>query len=198
MGCGTALPSLVVFQWQLSDGSSSPGLNLSLADYNPSVLQLVTLPNILLSWAKIQSGASWKPEGELDIDAKLLCAFKDGLKTHGIKLSFFSGAWGPEFVQHVGSVPKADSSSLLVLAAETIYSPAALSSFTESLMNILDIEDGDEGSALVAAKMVYFGVGGSIEDFSNAVRARDGLVEHIREELVGIRRAVVGIKKSPR
>jgi hypothetical protein len=198
MGCGTALPSLAVLQWQLSDGSSSSGLSLSLADYNPFVLRLVTAPNILLSWAKIQSGTSWEPEGELDIDAELLCAFKDGLNTHGVKLQFFSGAWGPEFVQHISSVLKADGSSLLVLAAETIYSPAALSSFTESLMNILDLEDGSECSALVAAKMVYFGVGGSIEDFSNAVRARDGLVEHIREELVGIRRAVVGIRKSPR
>jgi hypothetical protein len=198
MGCGTALPSLALLQWQLSNGSSSSGISLSLADYNPSVLQLVTVPNILLSWAKIQSGISWEPEGELDIDAELLHAFKDGLKTNGISLSFFSGAWGPEFVQHVSSVPKTDDYTFLVLAAETIYSPAALISFTESLMDILDQEEGSDGSALIAAKKVYFGVGGSIEDFCDAVRARNGLVEQIREESVGVRRAVVEIKKMLR
>jgi hypothetical protein len=195
MGCGTALPSLAVLQWQLHDGNFSSGLSLSLADYNPSVLQLVTVPNILLSWAMVRSGASWDSGGELDIGAEFLSAFKNDLATRGVKLSFFSGAWGPQFVQHVSYVPKLDGSLLLILAAETIYSPAALVSFTESLIDILEVEGDCEGSALVAAKKVYFGVGGSVEDFCDAVRARDCLVEYVREESVGVRRAVVEIKK---
>jgi hypothetical protein len=72
----------------------------------------------------------------------------------------------------------------------------ALQSFTESLMAILEAEDKGEPSALIAAKKVYFGVGGSIEDLCDAVRARRGRVEQIREESDGVRRAVVEVRKQ--
>jgi hypothetical protein len=200
MGCGTALPSLALFQWQLAQGHDSSELSLSLADYNPSVLQLVTVPNILLTWAQLRSGSSWEPEGELDIDDGLLHAFSAGLEQRGITLSFYSGAWSPEFVHLVTSTSssrkEALDAPLLILGAETIYSPVALKSFAESLMTILHLQDNSEAMALVAAKKVYFGVGGSIEDFCDALRARGGKVEQIREEVDGVRRAVVEIKKG--
>lgn len=202
MGCGTALPSLALFQWHLAQdhNSSSLSLSLSLTDYNPSVLQLVTVPNILLSWAQLHFGSSWEPEGELDIDDELLHAFSAGLQQCNINLSFYSGAWSPEFVQLVTSTSsnkvRSSNSSLLVLGAETIYSPMALKSFTESLMTILHLQDNSESMALIAAKKVYFGVGGSIEDFCDALRARGGKVEQIREEADGVRRAVVEVKKG--
>jgi hypothetical protein len=201
MGCGTALPTLALFQWQLAqEHNSSISLSLSLADYNPSVLQLVTVPNILLSWAQQRYGSSWEPEGELDIDDELLHAFSTGMVQHNINLSFYSGAWSPEFVQLVTSTSRnrigSSNSPLLLLGAETIYSPVALKSFAESLMAILDLEGKDESLALIAAKKVYFGVGGSIEDFCDAVRAREGRVEQIREEVDGVRRAVVEVKSG--
>ena len=37
---------------------------------------------------------------------------------------------------------------------------------------------------------------GSIEDFCDALRARGGKVEQIREEVDGVRRAVVEVKKG--
>jgi hypothetical protein len=199
MGCGTALPSLALFQWQLAQEHNSSSLSFSLADYNPSVLQLVTVPNMLLSWAQLRVGPSWEPEGELDIDDKLLHAFSTELEQYGIKLSFYSGAWSPGFVQLVTSTSsnqRGFDSSLLVLGAETIYSPMALKLFAESLMTILNLQGQNEGMALVAAKKVYFGVGGSMEDFCDAVRARGGKVEQIREEVDGVRRAVVEVKKG--
>jgi hypothetical protein len=198
MGCGTALPSLALFQWQLAQEHNSSKLSLSFADYNPSVLQLVTVPNILLSWAQLRSGSSWEPEGELDIDAELLHAFNNGLEQRDITLSFYSGAWSPAFVQLVTSAPSSQSenpnSSLLILGAETIYSPMALKSFADSLMEFMKLDGNKKTSALVAAKKVYFGVGGSIEDFCDAVRARGGTVEQIREEADGVRRAVIEVK----
>lgn len=198
MGCGTALPSMALFQRQLRemDGQNAEGLSLSYADYNPSVLQLVTMPNVLLSWAQWRSGSSWDAEGELEIDEELLSSFISGLQERNIKLSFFSGAWSPEFVQLVTSQWQHAMSSLLILAAETIYSPMALRSFTESLMTILDVEERGAASALIAAKKIYFGVGGSIEDFCDAVRARGGVVEQIREESDGVRRAVVEVRNG--
>jgi protein-histidine N-methyltransferase len=92
------------------------------------------------------------------------------------------------------SLNRAPSSPLLIIGAETIYSPMALTLFTESLMAILEFQGRDESVALVAAKKVYFGVGGSIEDFCDAVRARGGVVEQVREEVDGVRRAVVEVK----
>lgn len=58
----------------------------------------------------------------------------------------------------------------LVLASETIYSPAALSTFTEALIGIL--KSVRIGKGMVAAKRVYFGVGGSVDAFK--VECREG------------------------
>lgn len=196
LGCGTALPSLAVFQWLLKSGESAERkVSLGLADYNPSVLQLVTLPNLLLSWAQVTRGESWEDEGELDIDEGVVNEFLGDLKKHGISLSLFSGAWSPEFVRLVGeNMTSGGPSRLTILGAETIYSPYALKSFAETLMGILELLPGEEKIALVAAKKVYFGVGGSMEDFCEMVRGKGALVEQIREESDGVRRAVVKVK----
>lgn len=193
LGCGTALPSLAVLQWQLAEQHPAP-LYLSFADYNPTVLQLVTVPNILLAWAQSEAAIPWEDEAELDIDESVLLSFKKSLLQRNFTLSFFSGAWGPEFITHIVADSKQVSaqSSLLVLGAETIYSPVALNSFAETLMAILHLENG-KGAALVGAKKVYFGVGGSIEDFCERVRERGAAVAQIREEEDGVRRAVVEV-----
>lgn len=210
LGCGTALPSLALLQWHLASQSPDRNLDLSLADYNPTVLQLVTLPNVLLSWAQTQD-PSFPPEGDLELTPELLQTFSMSLENSGLRLHFFSGGWSQAFVSLVtsppsqqspnnlpsGSPPAASSNpeELLVLAAETIYSPAALNSFTEALLGIFDAESrrGIEGRALVGAKKVYFGVGGSIEDFANLVRRAGKEVDYVREEEAGVRRAVVEI-----
>jgi protein-histidine N-methyltransferase len=193
MGCGTALPTLALFQWKLAGGQTDAGLDIALADYNPSVLQLVTLPNILLSWAQARAGPSWEAEDELEIDAELLENFRSDLEQHHINFHFISGAWGDDFVQTVSSKWTNASSQLVVIAAETIYSPMALRSFTNSLMPMIKAESRERVLALVAAKMVYFGVGGSMEDFFDAVREQNGICEKIREESEGVRRAVVRV-----
>jgi hypothetical protein len=161
------------------------------------VLQLVTIPNILLAWAQSEAGIAWEDESELDIDEPVLLAFKTALTRQNVTLSLFSGAWGPEFVRHVTIDLEAagKDSSLLVIGAETIYSPVALNSFAETLMAILQVEGG-RATALVGAKKVYFGVGGSIEDFGERVRERGGLMVQVREEEDGVRRAVVEVKAS--
>lgn len=174
-------------------------MELGFADYNVSVLRLVTAPNILLSWAQSRprpAGADgWEEEGELDIDAELLSAFQADLAALDITLNFFSGTWGDEFVHLVDVASQGAEGELLVTGAETIYSPAALRSFSEVLMKILEKEKEEKsgGKALVGAKKVYFGVGGSMEDFCEAVRDKGGVATQIREEEDGVRRAVVEV-----
>jgi hypothetical protein len=184
-------------QWFLQNLNSSESqmieLHLALADYNPTVLQLVTLPNLLLSWAQITREQSWDAEGELEIDAKLVEHFLSSLKSSHINLSFFSGAWGADFVGLVLNNMEPSPNPLTIIGAETIYSPSALKSFADTLMSLL-VEVPGHNSAFVAAKKVYFGVGGSMVDFYIAVRERGATIKQIREESDGVRRAVVEIK----
>lgn len=184
---------MALFQWLL-ESHSGHSLDLGLADYNPTVLQLVTLPNIILSWAQTVQKDSWEGEGELELDEDLLKAFTASLLSHGISLSFFSGAWSPEFVQLVVSTMGSQASRLTLIGAETIYSPAALKSFADTLAALLESMTGSERMALVAAKKVYFGVGGSMDDFCDAVREKGVHVEQIWEESDGVRRSVVEVK----
>ncbi|ESZ92801.1 hypothetical protein SBOR_6817 [Sclerotinia borealis F-4128] len=196
LGCGTALPSLAVFQWFLentttSTSTSTSGLELGLADYNPTVLQLVTLPNVLLSWAQITKPELWEAEGELDIDEALISEFISALNTRNIDLSFFSGAWSQDLVSLVTDKLHLSCENTIMIGAETIYSPVALRAFAETLMALLELSTGPNKIALIGAKKVYFGVGGSIEDFVTDVTARGALVEQVREESDGVRRAVI-------
>ncbi|KAH8891048.1 hypothetical protein GQ53DRAFT_649652 [Thozetella sp. PMI_491] len=208
LGCGTALPSLAIFQWAAAAGAvgRSLPLTLTMADYNPSVLYLVTLPNFVLAWALQQREGSVlleealsSTEGELELGEAVVAAFKEFLISNHITLSFLSGAWSTEFVDLLyPSEPSPASSELtraLVAGAETIYSPFALSSFTETLLSILQREHGErpggQAVAIIAAKRLYFGVGGSLDDFVAKIQGLGAHVDTLREETEGVRRGVV-------
>jgi hypothetical protein len=195
LGCGTALPSLAVFSRWLSGGRAEGAkLELGLADYNSSVLRLVTAPNLLLTWAMartIERGEEWPEEDELEIDEALLKDFKEDLAAKNVAVRFFSGAWGDEFVGLVEANRLESQGGLTILGAETIYSPVALKSFAEVISTMLLKERG--GMALVGAKKVYFGVGGSMEDFVRNVTGKGAEVTQLREEEEGVRRSVVKV-----
>ncbi|KAH8701112.1 hypothetical protein BGW36DRAFT_396030 [Talaromyces proteolyticus] len=163
MGCGTAVPSLALFARLLraNDGKS---VRFTLADYNSTVLRMVSLPNLLLTWwlNTTHGEMDEKPdEGELDIDATLLDAFRADVLQRGIVVDFVSGAWSPELTALV--LNDSTATDTLVLASETIYSPSSLGAFSETLMCIL--RRAGKSRSLVAAKKVYFGVGGGIDEF---------------------------------
>ncbi|KAF4999526.1 hypothetical protein FGRMN_2395 [Fusarium graminum] len=187
LGCGTALPSLAVFHWAMTSTSEKKPLSLIMADYNPSVLQLVTLPNFILSWAldNTQLPAlkeAFSIEGEVELGPEVLAAFQRSLIESHITLSFVSGAWSQDFVNLIYTLPSGDSqpSSTLLLGAETIYSPFALQAFLETLFSILQKErdtEGSEAGAYIGAKRLYFGVGGSLDDFIDKARQKGARVE---------------------
>lgn len=206
---------MALFQWALANRAPAhaetkelPHLSLTLADYNPSVLQLVTMPNFLLAWALHQQAhdqalqeALSSVEGELEINEHVTESFKAFLASSNISLSFVSGGWSPEFVELVyeaSPAPLGDGATngrTLVLGAETIYSPFALTSFTETLLSILarerDVQPDRQAMAIVAAKRLYFGVGGSLDDFVDKIRELGAAVSMVREETEGVRRGVV-------
>ncbi|KAK0655774.1 hypothetical protein B0T16DRAFT_318922 [Cercophora newfieldiana] len=216
LGCGTALPSLALFQWALAGRQSGARLPLvlALADYNPSVLYLVTVPNFILAWALQQRGenpvldGAFSPDGEMELDltSEVLQAFKDSLLSNQISLLFLSGAWSPEFVQLLSNSmpsPLADGAGevyTLVMGAETIYSPFALESFATTLLAILEQERRShprgQSTAIIAAKRLYFGVGGSLDDFVDRMKTLGTNVETLREETQGVRRGVISCRLS--
>ncbi|KAK0673367.1 hypothetical protein QBC41DRAFT_136888 [Cercophora samala] len=212
LGCGTALPSLALFHWALSERKSQPRhpLVLTLADYNPSVLYLVTLPNLILTWALQQRSQlalveeAFTPDGELDLTPEIIAAFKDSLVSNQITLRFLSGAWSSEFVDILYDSPNApslaDSTKTLVLGSETIYSPFALERFSETLLLILERERKDRPSgsarAVIGAKKLYFGVGGSLDDFVDKMKGLGTTVNNLFEERTGVVRGVVDCQLS--
>lgn len=197
------MPSLAIFAKLLASPlpseqseQSQTRTHFTFADYNSAVLRLVTLPNILLTWnavvsttTSLQSGSGndgihgpqqQYQEEELDITPELIERFLNDLSQRGISISVVSGPWSPTFVDLVlsgirdpESNPQA-AMNTLILASETIYSPASLHAFSETLLDLLrrsmsasaaEANAHARSKAYVAAKKVYFGVGGGMDEF---------------------------------
>ncbi|GKT83441.1 histidine protein methyltransferase 1 [Colletotrichum tofieldiae] len=205
LGCGTALPSLALLQWAMRDSAPRSPLLLTLADYNPTVLQLVTLPNFILAWALQRRDQNptlqeaFALEDELELTPEVLQQFQDFLASSQISLNFISGGWSVELVDLLyatqSKLDKSDSFDTLLVGAETIYSPFALDAFNEMVFAILRREQSErsncQSQALVGAKRLYFGVGGSLDDFVDKARGKGAIVDQVREEAEGVRRGVV-------
>ncbi|KAL4798182.1 hypothetical protein BDV19DRAFT_357218, partial [Aspergillus venezuelensis] len=209
LGAGTAVPSLSLFARLLAKTESATTAtkktHFTLADYNSAVLRLVTLPNFLLTWNHYTTSLEPSPqsegeneaeqqqqeeEGYLDITPELLSRFTADLSRRGITLNFISGAWSPSFVDLVFASPELSNARTLILASETIYSPASLGAFSETLLELLRRSSGDT-KALIAAKKVYFGVGGGIDEFLGVIRGMSGS-ELVVEERKDVKSEGVG------
>ncbi len=101
---------------------------------------------------------------------ELLAAFRASLDAHRVRLRFFCGGWTslPALLAHVR--PEQPSYDI-VLASETIYRTEALAPF----LGVLRAATATEGDSvaqeawqpalcLVAAKVLYFGVGGGVQN----------------------------------
>lgn len=184
LGCGTGVPSLFILQQRLSQENSVP-LRLVLADYNESVLKLVTVPNLLFTWLETldsetrlgvlratsedSSAIAEARLGEAEITQDLIDEFSKVLKQKSICIEFISGGWSPQFVDLLNTSVLGNSSIPvdLVIASETVYSLDTLPVFTDTLLSI--IEKSPSVAALVAAKQVYFGVGGGVLEFEQTL-----------------------------
>lgn len=209
MGCGSALPSLLLFQHALQNNL---GIYFTLTDYNIDVLRLVTLPNLLLTWISTLSDAqsrhlfpesgnplvSEEENGELYLTPEILAAFKQNLKSIGITLTLLSGSWTPT-QSFIDLIPSSPSLSTFILGSETIYSPAACTAFTNAITELM--RRVKTGKAVVAAKRVYFGVGGSVDGFRMEVAEKGGVAGEIEFEGLnggegegGVRRCLVEVQ----
>ncbi|GAB7351773.1 hypothetical protein MBLNU459_g2348t1 [Dothideomycetes sp. NU459] len=200
LGAGTALPTLTLFQHALFHRIP---LSFILADFNASVLRLVTLPNLLLTWARFSPAAAASTHaipdgpgsGDLDVTPALLAAFTADLAAAGVALNLVSGPWSPALAALLP--PAAPDLGALVLAAETIYSPASTRAFVDLL--VLLLARVRMAKAVVAAKRIYFGVGGSV-DLMKEMCAEKGAVAYEVENAgvagmdAGVGRALVEVQ----
>lgn len=205
MGCGSALPSALLFQYAAKE---KLGLYFTLTDYNAEVLRLVSVPNLLLAWVgtldEQRSGELFPETGnplredeenaDLYITPALVEAFKHHLKTTGTTLTLISGSWTPT-PRLLSLVPSTPEMNTFILGSETIYSPASLTAFTEAITELM--KRVKTGKTMVAAKRVYFGVGGSVDGFREEC-ARRGCVAYEVEfeglESNGVRRCLVEVQ----
>ena len=149
-----------------------------VADYNLEVLTHAAIPNLLLTFAHASSQTNddsiFSNHGELDITEELLDSFQSWLHAIGLTIYGVSGPWGVQFSQFVDRI--LNNQSTLILASETIYQPSSLLAFTEVSMSLLKRSDiqVSRNQALVAAKKVYFGVGGGVDEFLSCLEVAGG------------------------
>ncbi|MCJ1388084.1 hypothetical protein MMC18_000928 [Xylographa bjoerkii] len=183
LGAGTALPTATLVQYLASKAqySSSSRTHITVADYNAQVLSLATIPNLLLTFVSAQSVSQpWPDQGDLEIFPALTSNFATALQSLGIHISTISGAWGSPFVKLLSEADigrrtnDADAAAVqrltltLILASETIYSPSSIRAFTQTVLALLEANcagPADRAIAWLAAKRVYFGVGGGVDEF---------------------------------
>ncbi|CAO1628736.1 unnamed protein product [Parajaminaea phylloscopi] len=146
LGCGTALPSAYLLQHLLSahpgpeDAAKpvSPHTHLHLCDYNRKVLQLVTLPNLLLAYHFSRAEQQGQPiaPGELDLTPEFLDAFCSDLQSRGIQIHFHSGPWSGlqlgAATDRGGDAVHAD----LILTSETTYSLSGVHDLVQVVQRI--------------------------------------------------------------
>lgn len=151
--------------------------------------------------------------GDLSITPELKAAFLMALERYHVSLRFFSGSWDTFDFRSAGR-DKYD----IVLTSETIYRMDSLPSLVGLLRHAslgppavvegedsklaklsqehlhISMTDDDKCLCLVAAKLVYFGVGGGVTEFIRAVEGSGkGLVETIWEKNEGVKRRVLKV-----
>lgn len=167
LGCGTSLPTAYLLSKILSNDNSTTIRKVIISDFNVEVLRLVSIPNIIISWAmtldrEVLHGFM-DPEVPLGADEimftqSLITKFLETLHDKKIDLQLLHGSWGRTFCELV-SPQEPD----LILTSETIYSIDSLPVVLDMLLHFM--KQRTNYLALIAAKEYYFGVGGSIIEF---------------------------------
>jgi protein-histidine N-methyltransferase len=143
--------------------------------------------------------------GSITVSQALLSAFTASLETHKVLLRFFAGSWATS-LHDLLFLPLPPRPYDIVLASETIYRSETLDAFigllraattmptpsSETTRNVPELPPPP--LCLVAAKVLYFGVGGGVEGFVRAVEAEGGSVRTVWEHREGVGRRIMRIE----
>ena len=199
LGAGSAIPTLVLFQHALLNAIP---LTFVLADYNDVVLRLITLPNILLTWAASTEYHDFPTPnidgftpGDLELSSQVIDRFVAEMKCKNINFVFLSGPWSPKLASFI---PESGlEAGCLILGSETIYSATSTRAFVEILIILL--RRVKMAKAMIGAKRFYFGVGGSVDGLKEACREQGAVAYEIENHGVpgmdgGVPRALIEVQ----
>lgn len=167
---------------------------------------------MLLTWY-FNSSEERKAEenGDIELTTEILEEFKASLKALDVRLDFYSGSW--DALHEAGAFESSECKGSIVLTSETIYSMDSLPGLVESLERACgkSIED-DLGRAtlketgqetlkgpeldvccLVAAKVLYFGVGGGVNAFKEELTKRNAISKTVWSSDRGVGRVVLEV-----
>ena len=149
-GCGAGLPGALAMRLGCR--------TCVLCDYNPSVLSTLTMQTIRLNglWPRAESGALRFLSGDWASVTALLSEER-------------SAATARQELVAATAEALASGPFDLILSAETIYSVDS----SARLWQLIRDQLRPGGTALVAAKSYYFGVGGSVADFKARVESAE-------------------------
>ena len=153
--------------------------------------------------------------GELPITPELKTAFLSSLVALNLTIRFFSGSWNT--FNPTNTI--ASDCYNVVLTSETIYQVDSLESLVDLMQaacigktkeslnsRISSLTISEEKSAedtfgascpyqcLVAAKVLYFGVGGGVLEFLKRIERRKGRAITVQERKVGVGRKVIRVE----
>ena len=162
LGCGAGLPGIY---------ACLKGASVYFQDYNSEVLEIFTMPNVVLNVNSSRLDFSKNP------------SFLDNIKA----CKFISGDW--------------DSAKLLlehesfdvILTSETIYNIDV----QKSLYELIKFSVKSSGVVFVAAKSYYFGVGGGTEQFVKLVKQDDSFdISKFTTRSEGVKREILVMKRK--
>lgn len=168
----------------------------------------MTLPNLLLTWYFHSKETSEVPgqQGEIELSDEMIDEFLDALRRHEIDIQFFSGHWeGLSAINAIKSISLPD----IILTSETIYStdtmPILIDTLEEAYKGAKEDEIGQINQSsggndskqnklcLVAAKVIYFGVGGGVYAFEQELKRRRAYTETVWKSEKGVSRVVLQV-----
>ncbi|KAH6568197.1 hypothetical protein BASA61_006851 [Batrachochytrium salamandrivorans] len=168
LGCGSALPGIYCLRL---------GAHVDFQDYNEPVIHMITIPNILLNTSSQPTPDLISPEGTFETELVYDPATTPSL--------FFSGDWGNmlELMQNANLLHQYD----IVLTSESIYEAKC----QKDLFSLIKGVVRPGGIALVAAKSVYFGCSGSLNDFCQLAEASESCkVDTVAVNATTVRREI--------
>jgi protein-histidine N-methyltransferase len=148
------------------------------------------------------------PNGEIEVTQELIEDFETSLKNRKITFEFYSGSW--DSLDQAGAFDQSDAKRNIVLTSETIYSTQSLPSLVNALelacngsiessmqrAALTDTEDKSKSRSdlcLVAAKVLYFGVGGGVDAFNEHIKRRQGSTKTVWKSERGVSRLVLQV-----
>lgn len=168
-----------------------------MQDYNDFVLRLVTLPNIVLTWAAITEGHDTavpefhcSAQGDLEVSEQMRQRFLADIKAKRINFVLLSGPWSDSLAKLIPQ--PAPDLGMIVMATETIYSPSATADFVHLVVTLL--RRVKMAKAVIGAKRIYFGVGGGVDGLKEACREQGAVAYEIENH--GVSATGVGVGRA--